>query len=139
VRHPRSDPVPTSNRRQNALTFAVYLNMAFDPKARSPTLKKLIKSRLAPIRETELITKALCPDKPLKPPADGRECCGSACKPCVMDLYGEELRVWKECWVLWEDEKMKDSAITIEEKTMNEGVSKQDQGATQKMPGSFDW
>jgi hypothetical protein len=106
--------------------------MAFDPKSRSPTLRKLIKTRLAPIRETELVTKALCAEKPVKPPADGRECCGSACKPCVMDLYGEELRVWKECWVLWDEENSRDGVV--EEKKTNETEEK-----SVKMPGSFEW
>jgi hypothetical protein len=113
--------------------------MTFDPKARSPTLKKLIKTRLAPIRETELITKALCPEKPLKPPADGRECCGSSCKPCVMDLYGEELRIWKECWVLWEEQKANDGSDVTETRTTVEKGVEQNSGATSKMPGTFDW
>jgi hypothetical protein len=99
--------------------------MSFDPKTRSPTLQKLLKSRLAPIRENELITKALNPERPIKPPADGRECCGSACKPCVMDLYGEELRVWKECW---RDE-------LVNHKKSEEGSQRE----KEKMPGSFEW
>jgi Oxidoreductase-like protein, N-terminal len=99
--------------------------MSFDPKKRSPTLQKLLKTRLAPIRENELITKALNPERPIKPPADGRECCGSACKPCVMDLYGEELRVWKECW--------RDRIPGIEDGNKKIDIK------TEKMPGSFDW
>jgi hypothetical protein len=110
-------------------THSTSTNMSFDPKVRSPTLKRLIKTRLAPIREQELITKALCPDKPIKPPADGRECCGSACKPCVMDLYGEELRVWKECWVLWEEPK---DEIAGTPATIEDGKKREN------MPGTFE-
>ncbi|TID23431.1 hypothetical protein E2P81_ATG03002 [Venturia nashicola] len=64
--------------------------MSFDPKPRSPTSVKLIKSRLAPIREHELIIKALDPKTPLKAPADGRE-----------------LRVWKECWRDRDEERLR--------------------------------
>lgn len=109
--------------------------MSFDPKSRSPTLVKLLKTRLAPIRESELITKALNPTKPVKPPADGRECCGSACKPCVMDLYGEELRVWKECWRDQETNAVEmENGIVKETTTGGEAVAR-----TEKMPGSFEW
>lgn len=97
--------------------------MSFDPATRSPTLRKLLKTRLAPIRERELISKALNPARPVKPPADGRECCGSACKPCVMDMYGEELRVWKECW--------KDVA--------GNGDGGEKEGKMGKMAGSWEW
>lgn len=77
--------------------------MQFDPRTRSPTLQKLLKTRLAPIREKELLSKARNPEKPTRPsPGD---CCGSSCKPCVMDLYREELLVWKECWVVNEMEE----------------------------------
>lgn len=31
------------------------------------------------------------------PPAPG-ECCGSSCDPCVMDLWREEMGVWRERW-----------------------------------------
>jgi hypothetical protein len=61
----------------------------------SPTLTRLLKARPAPIRETNLINAAFNEAKPVKPPAG--ECCGSSCDPCVMDLYAQELKVWKEC------------------------------------------
>ena len=32
-----------------------------------------------------------------EPPVPG-ECCGSSCDPCVMDLWREEIEVWKERW-----------------------------------------
>lgn len=74
----------------------------------------------------------------MKPPADGRECCGSSCKPCVMDMYGEELRVWKECWVLWEGSEGNESKGSKDdggEVTSGNVVEvKRD-----KMPGSFEW
>lgn len=31
------------------------------------------------------------------PPVPG-ECCGSSCDPCVMDLWREEMGVWRERW-----------------------------------------
>lgn len=31
------------------------------------------------------------------PPVPG-ECCGSSCDPCVMDLWREEMEVWRERW-----------------------------------------
>ena len=64
-------------------------------KTHSPTLTRLLKSRLAPSREETLIAAAAAETRPVKPAAG--ECCGSSCKPCVMDLYAEELKVWKEC------------------------------------------
>lgn len=67
--------------------------------SKSPTLARLLKSRLAPSREETLLAAATAgaegAEKPKKPAAD--ECCGSSCQPCVMDLYREELKVWKEC------------------------------------------
>lgn len=66
-----------------------------DLKEDSPTITRLLKTRLAPIREASLLAAATSPTKPIKPAAG--DCCGSSCKPCVMDLYREELMVWKEC------------------------------------------
>lgn len=110
--------------------------MSFDPKSRSPTLLKLLKTRLAPIRENELINKALNPERPVKPPADGRECCGSACKPCVMDLYGEELRVWKECWRDQDDQNL--GVVTEKTERIDSELGKSEVKAD-KMPGGFEW
>lgn len=110
--------------------------MSFNPKSRSPTLIKLLKTRLAPIRENELITKALNPTRPVKPPADGRECCGSACKPCVMDLYGEELRVWKECWRDQDDKQ--EEIMGVNKGSKNIEVEKSEVMA-EKMSGGFEW
>lgn len=61
----------------------------------SPTLTRLLKARPAPSRETTLLAAAFGNEKPVKPPPG--ECCGSSCDPCVMDLYAQELKVWKEC------------------------------------------
>ncbi|KAM0708585.1 hypothetical protein Q7P35_005237 [Cladosporium inversicolor] len=61
----------------------------------SPTLTRLLKARPAPSRETTLLAAAFGDEKPVKPPPG--ECCGSSCDPCVMDLYAQELKVWKEC------------------------------------------
>jgi hypothetical protein len=61
----------------------------------SPTLTRLLKARPAPSRENTLLEAAFGDEKPVKPPPG--ECCGSSCDPCVMDLYAQELKVWKEC------------------------------------------
>jgi hypothetical protein len=114
--------------------------MAFDPRTRSPTLRALLKQRLAPVREKELLRKAQSPERPMKPSAD--ECCGSGCKPCVMDLYREELKVWKECWVVWETE---DSAAVkeagrggINDEKENQRLDTGAKKETYRMPGSFE-
>ncbi|CAD0106385.1 unnamed protein product [Aureobasidium uvarum] len=96
-------------------------------KAHSPTLTKLLKARPAPIRETALLAAATSPTKPVKPPAG--DCCGSSCDPCVMDLYAQELKVWKECVGLRgavdkESDKSKDIATEVEDC---------------KVPGAFEW
>lgn len=110
---------------------------AFNPLERSPTLVKLLKTRLAPVRERELIAKATCPDRPAKP-APG-DCCGSSCHPCVMDNYAEELRVWKECWVKWEEV----DSTGVEEKSGEKASPRSEDGneetKTPKMPGSYEW
>lgn len=104
----------------------------FNPRDRSPTLVKLLKTRLAPVRERELIAKATCPDRPMKP-APG-DCCGSSCHPCVMDNYAEELRVWKECWVKWEEVKGgEEEGVVVREKEVEADSGKA------KMPGSWEW
>lgn len=103
--------------------------MSFKPQDRSPTLRKLLKKRLAPVREKELIAKALCEDRPEKP-APGA-CCGSSCDPCVMDMYAEELKVWKECWVKWDGEEGEDEKV-LEEK-------EQEVKKKRWIPGAFDW
>ncbi|GAB7326691.1 hypothetical protein MBLNU13_g10648t1 [Cladosporium sp. NU13] len=66
-----------------------------EAKKHSPTLTRLLKARPAPSRETTLLEAAFSETKPVKPPPG--ECCGSSCDPCVMDLYAQELKVWKEC------------------------------------------
>jgi len=100
--------------------------MTFDPRTRSPTLRALLKTRLAPVREKELLAKAQDPEKPVKPAAG--DCCGSSCKPCVMDLYREELKVWKECWV-----SSTDAVDEVKSRPEKEAENKY------KIPGSFDW
>lgn len=104
---------------------------AFNPVDRSPTLAKLLRTRLAPVRERELIAKAMCPDRPAKPALG--DCCGSNCRPCVMDNYAEELRVWKECWVKWEDAGGDENGPLPSEEVKGEEMK------TPKMPGSYEW
>lgn len=52
-----------------------------------------------------------------------------------MDLYGEELRVWKECWRDQETNAVEmENGIVKETTTGGEAVAR-----TEKMPGSFEW
>jgi hypothetical protein len=95
-------------------------------KSHSPTLTKLLKARPAPIRETALLAAASAPTRPVKPPAG--DCCGSSCDPCVMDLYAQELKVWKECVGLREQVAEDDSG--------NEEVKALEEC---KVPGAFEW
>ncbi|CAD0086292.1 unnamed protein product [Aureobasidium mustum] len=99
-------------------------------KSRSPTLTKLLKARPAPIRETALLAAATSLTKPVKPPAG--DCCGSSCDPCVMDLYAQELKVWKECVDLRgviEQDSENGEELGREGKDL-EGC---------KVPGAFEW
>jgi hypothetical protein len=106
----------------------------FNPVDRSPTLVRLLKTRLAPVRERELMAKATSPERPVKPgPGD---CCGSSCQPCVMDSYAEELRVWKECWVKWEGGDGEPATEKPEVVGETGGVGK---SKGTKMPGAYDW
>lgn len=119
---------------------------SFNPLDRSPTLVKLLKTRLAPVRERELIAKATCPDRPVRP-APG-DCCGSSCHPCVMDNYADELRVWKECWVKWEG-KDAEEAVAVREEKVEQGdetfLAQSEKGKeaesrrSRRMPGAFEW
>lgn len=110
--------------------------MAFSPADRSPTLRKLLKTRLAPIRENELISKALCADRPEKP-APGA-CCGSSCDPCVLQSYAEELRVWRECWEKWEGGGKPGAGEKKMEEGKGEGEGRSSEGG-RKIPGAFEW
>lgn len=68
-----------------------------------PRIKKAQK-HLSGTRTKQLIRAAeRAPDEP---PVPG-ECCGSACDPCVMDLWREEVAVWKERWGPCANEKAK--------------------------------
>lgn len=101
-----------------------------DLQARSPTLARLLKSRLAPVREDALLAAASSTEKPVKPAAG--DCCGSSCNPCVMDLYREELKVWKECsQSLESEESTNGDAIAV--------VEMQVENRTRKVPGAFEW
>lgn len=99
-------------------------SIPFDPRDRSPTLTRLLKTRLAPSREKRLLEVAVTASRPIKPGND--ECCGSSCKPCVMDLYAEELKVWKECWIKWEGDEPVAKGETDKEESI-------------RMPGAFEW
>lgn len=86
-------------------------------------------------------------DQPPVPPGLS-DCCGSACDPCVKDLWKEELRCWQERWgskaiKLGIDGK---PDITKQVKSGEESANKlasscsaSDEDA-RKMPGAFlDW
>jgi hypothetical protein len=100
-----------------------------EAKKHSPTLTRLLKARPAPSRETNLLNAAFSITKPIKPPPG--ECCGSSCDPCVMDLYAQELKVWKEC------------AAFREESEAAEAAGLEGSGSVEmpscKMPGAFEW
>ncbi|OJJ48454.1 hypothetical protein ASPZODRAFT_14591 [Penicilliopsis zonata CBS 506.65] len=54
--------------------------------------------RLTRIRTKQLLRAAGREyDDPPPRPAPG-DCCGSACDPCVMDLWREEMTCWRERW-----------------------------------------
>ena len=121
-RHPYSHKLtilsPSTNHQSSI--------MSFNPRDRSPTLVRLLKSRLAPVREKELLAAAMNEERPEKPPPGS--CCGSSCDPCVIDQYAEEVKVWKECWVKWEgDEEVVDEPKAQEAET------------ERKMPGAYEW
>ncbi|ORY90851.1 hypothetical protein BCR35DRAFT_108270 [Leucosporidium creatinivorum] len=61
---------------------------------RSPFLVKLKARRLAPSRLADLYAAAGAKTPP--PAPDPWECCGSSCKPCVKELWREELKCWNE-------------------------------------------
>ncbi|GAA6020172.1 hypothetical protein JCM11491_005554 [Sporobolomyces phaffii] len=63
--------------------------------SQSPFLSKLSRRRLAPVRLAQLFATARAPTPPAAP--EPWECCGSSCKPCVRELWKEEMRVWDEC------------------------------------------
>jgi hypothetical protein len=103
-----------------------------EAKKHSPTLTRLLKARPAPSRETNLLNAAFSTTKPAKPPPG--ECCGSSCDPCVMDLYAQELKVWKECAeyreVLGEVSEAASEAASSEERVETPAC---------KIPGAFEW
>ncbi|BGP37545.1 hypothetical protein JCM10450v2_001460 [Rhodotorula kratochvilovae] len=61
---------------------------------RSPALARLKRKRLAPSRWRDLLAAAGGAKPPKEP--EPWECCGSSCKPCVLELHREEKKVWEE-------------------------------------------
>lgn len=104
-----------------------------EAKKHSPTLTRLLKARPAPSRETNLLNAAFSKTKPVEPPPG--ECCGSSCDPCVMDLYAQELKVWKECAVFRE--------VLAEGPEAAEVARLEASGSVEtlacKVPGAFEW
>ncbi|KAJ5320558.1 hypothetical protein N7508_000841 [Penicillium antarcticum] len=63
-----------------------------------PLFKRLQKTRLSRTREKQLLRAAEREyNDPPPQPAPG-DCCGSSCDPCVRDLWGEEIGVWRGRW-----------------------------------------
>ncbi|GAA5951303.1 hypothetical protein JCM3765_002439 [Sporobolomyces pararoseus] len=89
--------------------------------SQSPYLSKLVlKGRLAPSRYSKLLISARSISKPLKP--EIWECCGSSCKPCVLELYKQELKVWEECHPDGEEEQeQEEEEELIQEKEEEKG------------------
>ncbi|KAL6232061.1 hypothetical protein BDW75DRAFT_243321 [Aspergillus navahoensis] len=80
--------------------------------------------RLTATRTKQLIRAAArAVDDPPPKPGLG-ECCGSACDPCVNDLWKEELACWRERWGL----------DSLERNTKGEEPE-----TKSRMAGSFDW
>jgi hypothetical protein len=98
-------------------------------KLHSPTLARLLKARPAPSREKTLLEAARSETRPVKPPPG--ECCGSSCDPCVMELYAQESRVWKEC------EGLRGGGNGVIDG--QGGVEKEGNGGKVKVPGAFEW
>lgn len=95
---------------------------------------KLLKARPAPIRETALISAATSRTKPIKPAAG--DCCGSSCDPCVMELFAQELKVWKECVLLREVVGAEEGGDVKEEEDEEKEKEKLENC---KVPGAFEW
>lgn len=105
---------------------------AKEAKKFSPTLTRLLKARPAPLRETSLLDAASSDAKPVKPPPG--ECCGSSCDPCVMDLYAQELKVWKECAAYRESLRPDVGAEGSGSEESDRAVAREC-----RVPGAFEW
>ena len=66
--------------------------------AETPLFKTLQKSRLTRTREKQLLRAAERDYNDPPPPPGLGDCCGSSCDPCVRDLWGEEIGVWRGRW-----------------------------------------
>ncbi|KAF1353865.1 hypothetical protein BDV97DRAFT_367423 [Delphinella strobiligena] len=110
-----------------------------DLQKHSPTLTRLLKTRLAPVREEALLAAAARDaERPIKPAAG--DCCGSSCNPCVMDLYREELKIWKECL----ESRGRSAGEEVEGAAVVSGESgltsqSEEQTGRRKIPGTFEW
>lgn len=111
-----------------------------DLQKHSPTLTRLLKTRLAPIREEALLAAAAPgAERPVKPAAG--DCCGSSCNPCVMDLYREEFKIWKECLESRgesADEEVEEGAA-VGSGGSDLTLQSEEQTGRRKVPGAFEW
>lgn len=85
----QSTSIITSLFSRNATPTPVYQNPTDIPRV------KKAQKHLSGTRTKQLIRAAERTHN--DPPVPG-ECCGSSCDPCVMDLWREEVAVWKERW-----------------------------------------
>lgn len=89
---------------------------------KTPLFKTLQKTRLTKTRTKQLLCAAEREyDNPPPPPGLG-DCCGSSCDPCVRDLWGEEIGVWRERWGHWAEEKQDREESVREDKVKSRGV-----------------
>ncbi|KAJ6063739.1 hypothetical protein N7499_012419 [Penicillium canescens] len=66
--------------------------------AETPLFKTLQRRRLTRTREKQLLRAAERDYNDPPPPPGLGDCCGSSCDPCVRDLWGEEIGVWRGRW-----------------------------------------
>ena len=89
----------------------------------------------------EIANKAIIREKPEKPGLGA--CCGSSCDPCVLTLYAQEVKVWKE---YWEALNVGDQYEAVPGPSNSDNYQQEESKATAdsnicaKMPGSWmDW
>lgn len=102
---------------------------------RSPFLTKLHRRRLAPARWQQLVASATASRPPCAP--SPWDCCGSSCKPCVKELYREELRCWTELHPDGPDED-EDTAENEEDETTKDAISTSTESKVEKKRKSLD-
>lgn len=106
---PQRSPIPTSPKEY------------YRPN-QTPLFKTLQKTRLTKTRTNQLLRAAEREYNDPPPPPGLGDCCGSSCDPCVRDLWGEEIGVWRERWGHWAEEKQDMEESAREDKVKSRGV-----------------